>query len=168
MVSSTNSLGTGVYPSCDPCGTSFSMAYCRDRYAKAGQPIAGKWKAVLEGIQADQDFIRILFNPTRFLAKHQHGFPIKNGVYFWWFLMTNHLFTSIGDGFLFPALAGFFSKQMCCIYCRALQWVYQDECPSCNQFLYTNFGRTADHRNTSLSLTNVCVSNAKDPQRIVA
>lgn len=47
---------------------------------------------------------------------------------------------------------GFFSKQLCCYYCRASQWVYVDESPQMNEYLYTSFGRQAAHRNTSLSL----------------
>ena len=31
----------------------------------AGMPIAGDYVAVLEGVQGDQDFIRILFQPAR-------------------------------------------------------------------------------------------------------
>ena len=48
------------------------------------------------------------------------------------------------------SLKGFFSRQQCCYYCRAVQWVYLDENPEMNQYLYTNFGRNAAHRNTFL------------------
>lgn len=45
---------------------------------------------------------------------------------------------------------GFFSKQHCCYYCRAVQWVYESDNPELNNYLYTNFGPTANHRNTTL------------------
>ena len=45
---------------------------------------------------------------------------------------------------------GFFSKQYCCYYCRAVQWVYEGDNPELNNYLYTSFGPTAKHRNTTL------------------
>lgn len=48
-------------------------------------------------------------------------------------------------------LRGFFSKQMCCYYCRALAWVYERDNPESVELLYTNFGRSAAHRNTRLA-----------------
>ena len=61
-------LGIGVYPSRDPWGKEFNKSYQRSRWAKAGKSIASGYVAVLEGIQADQDFVRTLFNPSRNLA----------------------------------------------------------------------------------------------------
>ena len=56
--------GSGTYPSVDAWGENFKD---RHRSAPSGQRIAGDYVAVLEGVQGDQDFIRILFNPSRFL-----------------------------------------------------------------------------------------------------
>ena len=56
--------GTGTYPHVDPWGQNFKD---RHRSALSGQRIAGDYVAVLEGVQGDQDFIRILFSPSRFL-----------------------------------------------------------------------------------------------------
>ena len=43
---------------------------------------------------------------------------------------------------------GFFSRQSCCYYCRALAWVYIDQNPELNELLFTNFGERAAHRQT--------------------
>ena len=58
-------LGIGRFPSCDPWGQPFSKQYYPHRMALANQRIAGDYVAVLEGIQGDQDYIRILFSPER-------------------------------------------------------------------------------------------------------
>lgn len=55
--------GTGVYPDVDPWGHNFPAR--SRRAAMAGKPIASGFVATLEGIQADQDFVRILFKPER-------------------------------------------------------------------------------------------------------
>ena len=47
---------------------------------------------------------------------------------------------------------GFYSKQHMCIYCAATQWVYASEDPLMSQYLYTNFGPGAAHRNTWIEL----------------
>ena len=60
-----NTLGDGYYPSLDPFGHELKEAA---RVRLAGQPIAGDYKAVCDGIQADQDFIRVLFRPERSLG----------------------------------------------------------------------------------------------------
>ena len=57
--------GTGRYPSHDPWNRPFSKDYCKSRWVLGGQLIAGGFTSVLEGIQGDQDFIRILFSPSR-------------------------------------------------------------------------------------------------------
>lgn len=58
-------LGTGVYPTSDPWGTRFSRLYCPERLQLAGTRIAGHFVACLEGIQADQDFVRVVLRPDR-------------------------------------------------------------------------------------------------------
>lgn len=57
--------GTGRYPSHDPWNKPFSKDYCKSRWVLSGQLIADGYTSVLEGIQGDQDFIRILFSPSR-------------------------------------------------------------------------------------------------------
>ena len=37
---------------------------------------------------------------------------------------------------------------MCCFWCRALAWTYEGDSPESAEFLYTNFGRQAAHRET--------------------
>ena len=59
--------GCGVYPSVDPFGRPFSRDYEPKRFAKAGTLIAGGYRGVLEGILADQEFVKQLFGLTRFL-----------------------------------------------------------------------------------------------------
>ena len=51
-------------------------------------------------------------------------------------------------GIIFANISGFYSKQFCCYYCRACQWVYVEDDEGFCQFLYTNFGPQASHRNT--------------------
>ncbi len=46
--------------------------------------------------------------------------------------------------------SGFYSKQLCCYYCRACQWVCAGDDAGMTQHLYTNFGKQAAHRNTFL------------------
>ncbi|CAJ1393633.1 unnamed protein product, partial [Effrenium voratum] len=48
----------GVYPSCDPYGAEFSETYMPERYKLAGLALAGNYKFVLDGVQADQDYVR--------------------------------------------------------------------------------------------------------------
>ena len=45
-------------------------------------------------------------------------------------------------------ILGFYSRQMCCYYCRACAWTYVGDNPAAAEFLYTNFGPQAAHRNT--------------------
>lgn len=62
-------LGTGRYPSHDPWNKPFSKEYCKSRWMLSGQPIADGYVSILDGVQGDQDFIRILFNPSRPLTQ---------------------------------------------------------------------------------------------------
>ena len=45
-------------------------------------------------------------------------------------------------------MQGYYSKQYCCIYCRSVNWVYEDENQQLRDYLYTSFGPAALHRNT--------------------
>lgn len=63
--------GSGQYPYHDPWGKAFSMQYNPERFKVAGQPIgAPGWRGVLEGIQSDLDYLRLLFGLNR-TASHQ-------------------------------------------------------------------------------------------------
>ena len=58
-------LGSGKYPTHDPWDHEFSWEYDRSRFELAGQLFTDgqkNYKAVLEGIQSDQDYLRLLFN----------------------------------------------------------------------------------------------------------
>ena len=59
--------GTGVFPAADPWGKEFTREYHRKRFEVAGQKICGQFRVVLDGIQGDQDYIRVLLKPSRFL-----------------------------------------------------------------------------------------------------
>ena len=48
----------------------------------------------------------------------------------------------------FSDIRGWYARQMCCYYCRALAWIYEGDGPETANFLYTNFGTQAAHRNT--------------------
>ena len=96
-----------MYPDLDPFGTPFSRLHDPGRFAKAGTklPLIG----ILEGMQCDQDYLRLLFGL-------QHG----------------------------P------SRQLCCHYCPALQWV-SNRAPISSEnnveSLYTVFGpREGEHK----------------------
>ncbi|CAL1130239.1 unnamed protein product [Cladocopium goreaui] len=119
---SFEALSTGKYPRCDPWGRPFTAQYHPHRMRLAGKRIAGNYVGVLEAFQGDQDFIRILFSPSRF-----------------------------------------FSRQFCCYYCRACQWVYQDDNPQLNDYLYTNFGPAAAHRNTLVTISEWADVNPETP-----
>ena len=58
-----NHSGVGKYPHADPWGREFDDRYYPERKAHAGKPISKSgYKGVLDGIQADQDYLRVLFN----------------------------------------------------------------------------------------------------------
>lgn len=61
-----NTWGNGIFPHSDPWGVRFNSDYYPDRLALAGTRISpGNMIAVLEGIQADQDYLRVMFNLER-------------------------------------------------------------------------------------------------------
>lgn len=66
-----------MYPSVDPWGNEFPEG--SKRWKMAGRQIASQYRAVLEGIQGDQDFIRILFQPNRLLIPFERFFVMTSG-----------------------------------------------------------------------------------------
>ena len=64
--------GCGVHPYEDPWGKKFSKTYDKARFSKAGTAIGGNagYRGVFEGVSADQDYLRIIFNLSRG-ATHQ-------------------------------------------------------------------------------------------------
>ena len=139
--------GTGRYPSHDPWNRPFSKDYCKSRWVLSGQWIADGYTSVLEGIQGDQDFIRILFSPSR--PRRQYWCPFFAVFCFGdLFMVTPKTSAFFLHGIIFANISGFYSKQFCCYYCRACQWVYVEDDEGFCQFLYTNFGPQASHRNT--------------------
>ena len=58
-------LGSGRHPSHDPWGKAFSMDYFPERYKVANQLLAGGFYGVLDGIQADQEFLKKIFHLQR-------------------------------------------------------------------------------------------------------
>lgn len=106
--------GKGEYPSLDPWGNSFSEKHDPHRFRLAGTKIS--YFGILEGIQCDQDYLRILFN------------------------------LQVGP-----------SRQSCCHYCDAIQWV-SNRAPIGPQnnpeSLYTVFGpREGDATTPNLSFS---------------
>ena len=115
-----------------------------------GQRIAGPYVGVLEGIQGHQDFIRILMNPSRLLFGSNMFFQ-TGGILLYENCpprLEHFLNISLGKTFSFQNNRGFFSRQSCCYYCRAVQWVYVDENEELSNHLYTSFGPDAHHRQT--------------------
>ena len=56
-------LGTGIFPHQDPWGKAFDSEYYPSRAALAGQPFSPEgYVGVLEGVQADQDWLRVAFD----------------------------------------------------------------------------------------------------------
>ena len=78
--------GTGIYPAKDPWNRTFDGGYFPRRAAKAGKKIAGQFVAVLEGIQGDQDYIRILFQPERHQTCLRDKPYIYIYIYFFYFI----------------------------------------------------------------------------------
>ena len=97
-------LGNGLYPYHDPWGRSFTKDYCKSRWALRGQPIAGGYRAILEGIQGDQDFIRILFSPC------------SDWNWFWFELFTQQR--------IVQKLYGIFSKIDTCVIFPNVSWLW--------------------------------------------
>ena len=59
-------LGGGIFPECDPWGNMFTADYYPARAALAGRPLSAEgFIGILEGIQADQDWLRTTFELTR-------------------------------------------------------------------------------------------------------
>ena len=60
--------GNGLYPYTDPWGRPFARDYFPDRLRVAGLPIAGKFRGVYDGCQADLEYIKKVFSLQRSLA----------------------------------------------------------------------------------------------------
>ena len=102
--------GSSTYPSVDAWGNPLGSGL-------EGTKIAGEYSFVLDGVQADQDYLKILFDLQRV-----------------------------------------FSRQQCCHFCKAIQWVRADMPPTGDndpELLYTRWGRTAAHRSTCLCWDSV-------------
>ena len=54
--------GVGEYPDRDPWGRVFNESYYPRRARLAGSKFPGGYRAVLEGVQCDQDYLRVVFN----------------------------------------------------------------------------------------------------------
>lgn len=61
-------LGSGCWPDADPWGHAFSQSYMPQWFAKAGGALAGGWKAALDGVQADQEWLHRVFKLQRTYA----------------------------------------------------------------------------------------------------
>lgn len=57
--------GRGVWPDRDPWGESFGDSYFPDMKELAGQALCGGWRAVLDGLQGDQDWLVATLRPKR-------------------------------------------------------------------------------------------------------
>lgn len=61
--------GDGKFPQQDPFGREFSPSYEPSRYKVAGKELASGFLGVLEGIQADQDYLRIIFKLQHYYTR---------------------------------------------------------------------------------------------------
>jgi len=59
--------GQGVFPDADPWGQKFSKVYHKERFEKAGKPLPVR--GCLAGVQADQEYLKKLFNLKRHLTE---------------------------------------------------------------------------------------------------
>ena len=63
--------GSGIYPAHDPWGKAFSKSYHRKRWELRGKRIAGPYVGCLDAILGDQDYIKTILSPTRFLDRNR-------------------------------------------------------------------------------------------------
>ena len=59
-------MGEGRFPSEDPWGRKFDASYQPQRWKVAGSLLAGGWRGCLSGVQADQDYLKKVFDLQRF------------------------------------------------------------------------------------------------------
>lgn len=58
-------VGSGVWPSSDPWGQSFSDTYMPQWHRRAGHDLAGGWRGAFDGCQADQEWLHRVFKLQR-------------------------------------------------------------------------------------------------------
>lgn len=73
--------GDGHHPSYDPFGRPFSAGYHPDLFKVAGTEIMPGYRAVLEGVQADQDFCKIIFG-LQYIMERNHVVTIAGPGWF--------------------------------------------------------------------------------------
>ena len=125
----------------DPWGNKFTAEYNAERFRKAGQILPAR--GCLAGVQADQEYLKKIFNLQRVLAGE-----IIN-------ISTICFAACVQTCFcLLPCvLSGSYLHNACCHYCLASKTGPQD-------LWYTEFGREAGHRKTRLGRTyNIYVDN---------
>ena len=62
--------GSGRYPSCDAWGKPFTKADGH-RFALAGTSFPGGFLGIFDGLQADQDFLRLVFGLQNFASRQR-------------------------------------------------------------------------------------------------
>ena len=62
---SFSAMTAGKWPSADPFGNPFSETYMPRWHALSGSWLADEWRGVLDGVQADQDWIFKTFRTHR-------------------------------------------------------------------------------------------------------
>ena len=100
---------------------------------------------MLEGIQGDLDYIRVMMRPSRTfdLLKASRNFGSV-------FLESNEIKSKSESLATSALIQGWYSRQLCCHYCRALAWTYEGDPEETAEYLYTNYGPDAAHRSTRL------------------
>ena len=94
--------GDGRYPAEDPWGHRFSSSYYPHRAGIAGQPIAAGFRAVVDGFQGDQEWVKKMFSLTRAA-------------------LSCHVISSWQYVFLSAKIkiSGDYNRKECCCYCKA-------------------------------------------------
>lgn len=82
--------GDGHHPSYDPFGRPFSAGYHPDLFKVAGTEIMPGYRAVLEGVQADQDFCKIILGLQYYYGKKSCCHYCGPGVIQWTFRNPPH------------------------------------------------------------------------------
>lgn len=59
-------MGTGRFPAHDPWGREFDASYEPKRWRLAGSLLAGGWRGAFCGVQADQEYLKKIFDLQRF------------------------------------------------------------------------------------------------------
>lgn len=108
------SLGKGIWPETDAWGEPFGACSPQHWKEKAGKPICGPFRAVVDGFHGDQEFLHKLFEFKRSLVAHMYFYYIY--IYVRVFCMSV-IFAKLRPS---SATGSWHSKRRkCCPFCEA-------------------------------------------------